>query len=65
VDSCQLVEHGGKVGSRQSVFVSPPGAMSGTRIDTPVYELERLRTGDVVEGPALIIDATQTIFVNE
>ena len=31
--------------------------------DTPVYELPRLEEGDVVEGPAMIIDNTQTIVV--
>ncbi|EPQ53045.1 hypothetical protein GLOTRDRAFT_79063 [Gloeophyllum trabeum ATCC 11539] len=31
--------------------------------DTPVFRLESLQTGDVVEGPAMIIDDTQTIVV--
>ncbi|KZT30107.1 5-oxoprolinase [Neolentinus lepideus HHB14362 ss-1] len=31
--------------------------------DTPVFKLESLHTGDVVEGPAMIIDDTQTIVV--
>ena len=31
--------------------------------NTPVFLLEQLKTGDVVEGPAVIIDQTQTIVV--
>jgi 5-oxoprolinase (ATP-hydrolysing) len=31
--------------------------------DTPVYLLGKLNTGDVVQGPAMIIDQTQTIVV--
>lgn len=31
--------------------------------DTPVYELPSLSIGDVVQGPAMIIDDTQTIVV--
>lgn len=31
--------------------------------DTPVYLLDNLEVGDVVEGPAMIIDDTQTIVV--
>ena len=53
-----------KIDSRQSVFVSPPGATKGRREEVPVYELGSLDVGDAVEGPALIIDATQTVFVN-
>lgn len=65
VDSTTPTSSGGKVSSRQEVFVSPPGSTKGHRADTPVYELGHLDFGDVVPGPALIIDATQTIFVNE
>ncbi|OCF73945.1 cytoplasmic protein [Kwoniella mangroviensis CBS 8886] len=36
----------------------------GKRQDVPVFELGSLHTGDQVKGPALIIDETQTIFVN-
>jgi 5-oxoprolinase (ATP-hydrolysing) len=53
-----------RVDSRQSVFVSPPGASKGSRMDVAVYELGSLEVGDAVDGPALIIDATQTVFVN-
>jgi 5-oxoprolinase (ATP-hydrolysing) len=31
--------------------------------DTPVFLLDKLGVGDVVEGPAMIIDDTQTIVV--
>jgi 5-oxoprolinase (ATP-hydrolysing) len=57
-------EVGRVVSGYQEVFVSPAGKTSGSRVQTPVVELDRLAPGDVVEGPALIIDATQTIFVN-
>jgi 5-oxoprolinase (ATP-hydrolysing) len=53
-----------KIDSRQSVFVSPPGVSKGRREQVPVYELGSLDVGDAVDGPALIIDATQTVFVN-
>lgn len=33
-------------------------------MDVPVIELDALDVADQVEGPALIIDSTQTIFVN-
>lgn len=53
-----------KVDSVQSVYVSAPGSTRGSREDVPVFELDSLEVGDVVEGPALIIDETQTVFVN-
>ena len=37
---------------------------SGARVHAPVFELGHLKTGNCVQGPALIIDSTQTIFVN-
>ncbi|BEJ15272.1 hypothetical protein CspHIS471_0410390 [Cutaneotrichosporon sp. HIS471] len=37
---------------------------SGGRVQAPVYELESLSIGNAVSGPALVIDDTQTIFVN-
>jgi 5-oxoprolinase (ATP-hydrolysing) len=55
---------GDKVASRQEVYVCPPGKTYGDRVDVPVFELEKLACGDIVAGPALIIDATQTIFIN-
>ncbi|KAG8830784.1 hypothetical protein FRB91_006426 [Serendipita sp. 411] len=42
-----------------SVFFDGVGRVE----DTPVYELPSLKVGDVVEGPAMIIDDTQTIVV--
>lgn len=53
-----------QVDSHQSVFVSPPGSTKGKREDVAVFKLGSLNVGDVVQGPALIIDETQTIFVN-
>lgn len=35
----------------------------GGRVDTPVYKLEDLQEGDVVAGPAMLADGTQTIVV--
>lgn len=35
----------------------------GGRQDTPVYKLEDLNVGDVVKGPAMLADGTQTIVV--
>ncbi len=61
VDPQRTVEQGGKVSSRQDVFVTPPGQKTGSRVDTPVFDLGDLDKGDTIEGPALIIDATQTI----
>ncbi|KAG8713991.1 hypothetical protein FRC11_010258 [Ceratobasidium sp. 423] len=42
-----------------SVYFEGPG-----RIDTPVFLLEKLKVGDVVSGPAMIIDNTQTIVLD-
>ncbi|WVQ70847.1 hypothetical protein IAR50_000372 [Cryptococcus sp. DSM 104548] len=38
---------------------------SGRREDVPVFELVSLEPGDEVLGPAMVIDDTQTIFVNQ
>lgn len=35
----------------------------GGRLDTPIYKLEDLDVGDVVDGPAMLADGTQTIVV--
>ncbi|TRM58146.1 Hydantoinase/oxoprolinase-domain-containing protein [Schizophyllum amplum] len=35
----------------------------GRVLDTPIYLLEKLRTGDEVAGPAVVIDDTQTIVL--
>lgn len=31
--------------------------------DTPVYLLDNLEVGDTIEGPGVVIDATQTILL--
>lgn len=33
------------------------------RLDTPIVKLRELKTGDKVDGPALLIDETQTLLV--
>jgi 5-oxoprolinase (ATP-hydrolysing) len=35
----------------------------GGRVDTPIYKLDQLSAGDVVKGPAMLADGTQTIAV--
>jgi 5-oxoprolinase (ATP-hydrolysing) len=35
----------------------------GGRLDTPVYKLEDLSVGEVISGPAMLADGTQTIVV--
>lgn len=49
---------------RQDLFVWDELAGKGSRVSAPVHELGHLKRGTAVAGPALIIDATQTIFVN-
>ncbi|KAL2758036.1 hypothetical protein ACRALDRAFT_2119105 [Sodiomyces alcalophilus JCM 7366] len=46
-----------KVHGRQQVY------FEGGRVDTPVYKLADLSTGDAIEGPAMLADGTQTIVV--
>ncbi|KII90420.1 hypothetical protein PLICRDRAFT_106429 [Plicaturopsis crispa FD-325 SS-3] len=48
-----------QINSRHSVYFDKVGRVD----DTPVYLLEGLTVGDVLEGPAMIIDDTQTIVV--
>ncbi|TFK38363.1 Hydantoinase/oxoprolinase-domain-containing protein [Crucibulum laeve] len=48
-----------KVHSRYSVYFDHVGRVD----DTPVYLLDQLAVGDLVEGPAMIIDNTQTIVL--
>ncbi|KAL0569343.1 hypothetical protein V5O48_012625 [Marasmius crinis-equi] len=48
-----------KVDSRHSVYFDSVGRVN----DTPVYLLDKLDIGDEVEGPAIVIDDTQTIVV--
>ena len=35
----------------------------GGRHDTPIYKLEDLSVGNVIKGPAMLADGTQTIVV--
>lgn len=37
---------------------------SAGRVEVPVFLLERLEAGDVVEGPAMILDGTQTLVID-
>ena len=48
-----------KMSSTYSVYFEDIGRVD----DTPVFELPSLETGDVVQGPAMIIDDTQTIVL--
>jgi 5-oxoprolinase (ATP-hydrolysing) len=45
--------------TRHSVYFDDIGRVE----DTPIFELGRLTAGDAVDGPAVIIDETQTIVV--
>ncbi|KAF8966099.1 Hydantoinase/oxoprolinase-domain-containing protein [Flammula alnicola] len=53
------VEHAAKIETRYSVYFDKVGRVD----DTPVFLLDSLEVGDVVEGPAMIIDNTQTIVI--
>lgn len=64
LETTTLQKDSSKISSFQQVYVSPPGQTKGERVETPVLVLQDLDAGDVVQGPALVIDATQTIFVN-
>ncbi|KZO91914.1 5-oxoprolinase [Calocera viscosa TUFC12733] len=48
-----------KISLRTKVFFEGPG-----RVDTPVYELDKLDVGDQIQGPAMVIDNTQTIVLD-
>ncbi|VDB96207.1 unnamed protein product [Peniophora sp. CBMAI 1063] len=50
-----------KIARRHSTYFDP--ALGGRIEDTPVYELDKLEIGEVVWGPAVVIDDTQTIVV--
>jgi 5-oxoprolinase (ATP-hydrolysing) len=45
--------------TRHSVYFDKIGRVD----DTPVFELDKLAVGDAVDGPAVVIDDTQTIVV--
>lgn len=48
-----------KVNSRHSVYFDGLGRVD----DTPVYLLDNLEVGETVDGPGVVIDATQTIVL--
>jgi 5-oxoprolinase (ATP-hydrolysing) len=53
-----------KADFRQRVYVWDKPRGEGRWVDTPVFELGNLEKGDRIAGPALVIDDTQTVFVN-
>ncbi|KAF9483673.1 hypothetical protein BDN70DRAFT_873518 [Pholiota conissans] len=53
------VNHAAKIETRYSVYFDKVGRVD----DTPVFLLDNLEVGDVLEGPAMIIDNTQTIVI--
>lgn len=50
---------GEKVDSRHSVYFDGLGRVD----DTPVYLLDDLEVGETINGPGVVIDATQTILL--
>lgn len=46
-------------GKSRSVYFDEVG-----RVDTSIFPLDKLAVGDVVKGPAVIIDDTQTIIID-
>ena len=48
-----------KVDSRHSVYFDGLGRVN----DTPVYVLDDLKVGETIDGPGVVIDATQTILL--
>jgi len=48
-----------KVDSRHSVYFDGLGRVN----DTPVYLLDDLEVGETIDGPGVVIDATQTILL--
>jgi len=48
-----------KIDSRHSVYFEDVGRIP----DTPVYRLDMLDVGDVLVGPAMVVDGTQTIVI--
>ena len=48
-----------KADARHSVYFDRVGRVD----DTPVFLMDKLAVGDVLEGPAMIIDDTQTIVL--
>lgn len=56
--NCREVDQS-KKSCTHSVYFDEVGRVD----DTPVFELPSLEVGDIVQGPAMIIDDTQTIVV--
>ena len=48
-----------KIDSKHNVYFGGLGRVD----DTPVYLLDNLEVGDTIEGPGVVIDATQTILL--
>lgn len=48
-----------KIDSRHSVYFDGLGRVN----DTPVYLLDNLEVGETIDGPGVVIDATQTILL--
>lgn len=48
-----------KVDSRHSVYFDGLGRVG----DTPVYLLDNLEVGETIDGPGVVIDATQTVLL--
>lgn len=48
-----------RIDSRHSVYFNGPGRVN----DTPVYLLDNLEVGETIDGPGVVIDATQTIVL--
>ena len=51
------IAHESKVHGRRSVY------FEGGRVETEIYKLEDLTVGDLVNGPAILADGTQTVVV--
>jgi len=48
-----------KIDSRHSVYFDELGRVN----ETPVYLLDNLEVGETIDGPGVVIDATQTILL--
>jgi 5-oxoprolinase (ATP-hydrolysing) len=48
-----------KIDSKHSVYFDGLGRVK----DTPVYLLDNLEVGETIDGPGVVIDATQTIVL--
>lgn len=55
----RAVDRKSQADSFQSVYFDEVGRVD----DTPVFLLDQLEVGDEIEGPAMIIDDTQTIVL--